>query len=174
MENSEAVLLATMSGVISEHPKFAVNWTDIWIERWTSGCFLHVVPITIGIGTRDCVVCHDIVRVCNPEATWRLVSVQEAEGSLDLNSKIMLKSIFCFSCILHEESVAHRVKGHVVSDTEVMDSVSCYGSVVGLVNGVTFNVRFYDRADQMEMDRVPTKLKRLANIKKLNVLDVAN
>ena len=44
-------------------------------------------------------------------------------------------------------------------------------SVVRLMNGVTTNIRGMDNSDQMEMNRVATKLEGLAHVEQLDVFN---
>ncbi len=50
----------------------------------------------------------------------------------------------------------------------------CASSVIGLVNGVSPNVRLSHCADQMEVNGVPTELEPLTYIEELDVLDSSN
>lgn len=76
--------------------------------------------------------------------------------------------------VLDEEGVTFGVVGNVIHDAEVVNSVNSASSVVGLMNGVSSDVRFVNDANQMEMNRVTTQLEGLANIEKLGVFDSCN
>ena len=67
--------------------------------------------------------------------------------------------------------MALNIVGNVLSHSEVVDTVNGAGSVVRLLNSVTLDVRVVDDTNQMEVNRIPTKLEGLAYIEELDVLN---
>jgi hypothetical protein len=67
--------------------------------------------------------------------------------------------------------VALNVVCYVLSHSEVVDTVNGASSVVRLLNSVTLNVRVVDDTNQMEVNRIPTKLEGLPYIEELDVLN---
>ena len=67
--------------------------------------------------------------------------------------------------------MALNVVRNVLSYSEVVDTVNSAGSVERLLNSVTLNVRVVNDSDQMEVNRIPTKLEGLPYIEELNVLN---
>ena len=67
--------------------------------------------------------------------------------------------------------MALNVVRNVLSYSEVMDTVNSAGSVERLLNSVALNVRVVNDSDQMEVNRIPTKLEGLPYIEELNVLN---
>ncbi len=113
----------------------------------------------------------DVVRVGDPETCWGLVGVEERERLLSLDSKIVLQQVVCLNAILNEERVAHCVIGNVVCHSQVPDMMNCNSSVVSVVDRVSVYIGVVDCANHVEVDGISSKLERLANILKLDVLD---
>jgi len=113
----------------------------------------------------------DIVWVGDPEACWGLIRVQQTPRFLGQDGKIVLKVILGLSGIFNEESMALNVERNVLSYSEIVDTVNGAGSVERLLNSVTLNVRIVNDSNQMEVNRIPTKLEGLPYIEELNVLD---
>ena len=67
--------------------------------------------------------------------------------------------------------MALNVVCYVLSHSEVVDTVNGASSVVRLLNSVTLNVRVVDDTNQMEVNRIPTKLEGLPYIEELDVLN---
>jgi hypothetical protein len=67
--------------------------------------------------------------------------------------------------------VTHGVEGNIVDNSEIMDAMQSYSSVVGVPDGVALNIGLVDSSDHVEMKGVTTQFKGLANIGELNVLN---
>lgn len=70
--------------------------------------------------------------------------------------------------------MTHGIVGDVVLNREVVDSVQCDSSVVGLMDGITLGVRVVDCSNHMEMNGVTTKLEGLTDVSEFTVFDFTN
>ena len=61
--------------------------------------------------------------------------------------------------------------GHIALDEKVMDTVSCDGSVIGVVNGTVSDIWAIHCATQMKVDRVATESKCLTAVPNLSVFN---
>ena len=67
----------------------------------------------------------------------------------------------------------HGVESDVVFDGEVMNAVGSDCTIICVVHTAIANVRLINSPDHVEMDRVPTKLVRLACVPYFDVLYTA-
>ena len=81
----------------------------------------------------------------------------------------MIEDVLRLNCILDEEHMPHVIIGDIISQTQVVNSMNSDGSVVRIMNGTAHNIRLMDRTDNMEMNRIPAKLKCLSCVVEFNM-----
>ena len=86
----------------------------------------------------------------------------------------MVVVVICLYSVFYEESVTHSVVRNVFFYSEMMYTMSSYGSVVGVVNCVTNNIRLVYVSNKMEVDRITTKLESLTDVLHFNITNVTN
>ena len=102
-------------------------------------CF-HVKPETVCFSVGDCIVCENVVWMSDPETTWRLVGVQQTHRLLNFYGKIVIIVVVGLSSIFNKVGMSHRIVGHIVLDSEVLNTVSSDGSIVCLVDRIADNM----------------------------------
>ena len=76
----------------------------------------------------------------------------------------MVVVVVGFSGVFTEISVSHSIISNIVLNRKVVNTVSCDSSVIGLVDRVTNDVWLVDSSNHVEVDRIPAKFERLANV----------
>lgn len=110
------------------------------------------------------VISEDIVRVSDPERSWGGISIQETVRSSGEQSQVMFEEVMSLNGIFNEESMTLSVISHILSNSQVVDTMDGASSVVSLMDSVTLDVGIVDITNQVVMDRVSTKLEGLTDI----------
>ena len=174
MEDSEAVATAGMGVIVAEFADFGVFRAHVHIKRGSNGRHLQIVPIGVPLGACAMVASNDVIWVSDPDACWALVSVEKTVRFTSVNDQVVLDQIIGLNGIFNEHGVAHRLVVHVARDLEIVDAVEGRATIVGLVDRVLLDVRLLHSADHVEVDRVPAKHERLANVREFAILDPAH
>ena len=140
VEDSETVAAERVTNVVAELTNSRVFWANVWIERWSNSCRLQIVPVGVSVRACAVVATEDVVRVRDPEASWRLISVEKAIGCASVDDEIVLNQVVCLDGVLNEDSVAHGLVGDVARNLEVMNAVKSSCSVVSLMDRVILDV----------------------------------
>ena len=117
------------------------------------------------------IVSEYIIWMRDPEACWALIGIKKGERGLGTNCKIPDQSIFGFCCIFNKEGVTHCVISYISLNCQIVDSMQCACSIVGMMDGIVFDVGFCNSADHMEMKRISSKLECLTDLSELNILN---
>lgn len=88
---------------------------------------------------------------------------------INFNDQVTIVNVVGLNSIFNEECVTKDIVGNVLHNAEVVDSVGRHCTVVGLMNGVTFDVGLVNSTDHVEMNRVPAELESLSDVGKLDV-----
>lgn len=86
----------------------------------------------------------------------------------------MIIIVVCFNRIFNEVGVTHSVERHIIFDCEVMNSVRSYGSIIGVVNCVSDDMRLVYISDHVEVDWISSEFEGLTNVLKLNVANMSD
>jgi hypothetical protein len=132
---------------------------------------LHIIPIAVSISTADVVVYQNIIRTSQPEGTRSLISIQETVRCFCQNRQVTVIDTLRLNTIFNEERVTHSVVSNILLDSEVMDSVSCHSTIVGVMDRITLDKRSMHSTDHMEVNGISPKLEGLTC---LCALDVVN
>ena len=74
-------------------------------------------------------------------------------------------------CNYHKVGVSFDVISHVALDEKVVHTMSCDGSVVGMVNSTVSDIGAVHRSTQVKVDGVATKSKCLTTVSNLGMLN---
>ena len=110
-------------------------------------------------------------RVSDPERRGSLIDDQKTPGLSGVHDKIVLDRVVGFSSIFNKYCVPHGFVDHIVLEFQVVDAVDGDASIEGLVNSVLSDVGTIHITGHVEMNRVPTQLESLSNIRELDILD---
>ena len=67
--------------------------------------------------------------------------------------------------------MTHCVVSYISLNCQIVDSMQCACSIVGMMDCIVFNIGFGYSADHMEMERISSKLECLTDLCELNILD---
>ena len=82
-----------------------------------------------------------VVGVGDPDASGRLISVQERPRATNINDEVILDQVLSLGSILNEDRVAHSVISNVVLYTQIVNTMDGHSSVESVMDGVVTNVR---------------------------------
>lgn len=108
------------------------------------------------------ITANDVVRVGDPDARRRLISIQETPGTAHIDNQVVLDQVLGLSGVFDENCVAHRVIGNIVLDTQVVDSMNGHSSIERVMNSVVSDVTRMHCTDHMEVNRVGAEDEGLA------------
>lgn len=77
MENSETVLSNSVNSVVSEFSEFGSLWANVRVKVSAHAGFLHIKPVTVGIGTSYSIIDENVIGIGDPPSTRSLISVEE-------------------------------------------------------------------------------------------------
>jgi hypothetical protein len=86
-----------------ELAEFSKFWTNIRVKIGTNGGCLHIKPISVGVGTNHMIINEDVVRVCDPESSRSLISVQETVRRSGQDRQVAIIDTFSLNGIFDEE-----------------------------------------------------------------------
>lgn len=155
--------------IVSEFSHSFVFWADARVSGRSDSMRLQIVPVAVPVRASGVVVDEVVVGVCDPEAGWGLIGVEETPGSLGHDDEVSRDVVVPLDSVLDEDRVAHAVESDVVGDPQVLVAVDGEGSVERGVHRVALGIRFVHRADEMEMDWVSAHLEGLPHLGELSV-----
>ena len=129
-----------MRNVVGELSELCVLRANVLIEAGSDGGLLGVVPVRITIRAGSMIATDDVIRVCDPNTGWSLVSVEQTPRAADVDNEIVFNQILCLSGVLNENSVTHSMVGHVILHAQIMDSVDSDSTVEGVMDSVIADV----------------------------------
>jgi len=151
MEDTESISTVRVSNIVAEFTHLSVLRADVRVIRRPHGGELSIIPISVSIRAGSMVVSELVIRMRDPERSWRLICVDQRERSLSLDDQVAVNKTFGLSSIFNEDSVSQGVVSNISDDTEVVHSVDGDGTVVSLVDSVSSDVRLVDGTNHMEM-----------------------
>ena len=80
-----------------------------------------------------------VIWIRNPKTGWHLISIKHPESCICTNSQISQEFVVRFDSILDEVGVALNVVGYIFDYLEVVTSMNCNGTIVGVVNRVSLD-----------------------------------
>ena len=86
------------------------------------------------------VAAEDIVRICDPEASWSLVRVEETPRATDIEDQIVFNQVLSLSCVFDEDCVAHRVVGYIALHSQIVHAMDRHSSVERMMDRVLSHV----------------------------------
>ena len=140
MEDSQAIVWHGVSHVTSELSKLLIDGASGGGHRGSGWVIDKIIPETVVLTTGAMISNEDVVWVGEPEAGGSGVSVQEGEGRLSVDDKVVLNSILCLDTILDEDGVALAVVVNVPDDSEIFDSVESGSSIVRVKEDVVHDL----------------------------------
>jgi len=140
MEDTEAITPNGMGVIVSELADSFILWADIGAGVGTDGVRLQVVPVPVTIGASGMVLNEVVVWIGDPEASWRLVSVEKRPTPLGLHDQVLVDVVLLFNGILNKDCVALDVVGDVLHNSQVVCAMKGEGSVETLMSSEAFAV----------------------------------
>jgi len=131
---------------------------------------LEIVPETISIRTGSVVVNEGVIRMGNPETSWRLIGVQETHGSDGLDDQVTGDDVLGLGSIFDENVVTFGVVSYISIKSQIVSTVNSVSSVVTLVSNTSSRVRFVNSSNHVEMNSVSTNLESLTHLEHFNVV----
>ena len=113
MEDTEAISATRVSRIVSKLTNSFVLWANICIRMWSNGMFLKIIPVAVAIRATTMVVDEVVVWIGDPEASWGLISVEQAVGSTSIDDQIVLDQVLGLNSILDEDGVTHGLISNI-------------------------------------------------------------
>ena len=110
------------------------------------------------------IVPNDVIRVSDPNASWRLIGIEKTPRTTNVNNEITLDQILSLSGIFNEDCVAHSMVCDIVLHSEVMNTMNGHSSVESVMNRIVSHVRRVHSTNHMEVNWVTTKDEGLSHI----------
>ena len=109
MEDTQSVVVQRVGHIVTELSKFLVDGASSACSRRPCRIVHQIIPEPVVFATCTVIPDQDIVRIRQPEASRGRVSIEQGEGGLCFDDKIVLDAILCFNTIFNENRVTFRV-----------------------------------------------------------------
>jgi len=135
---------------------------------------LQIVPESVAVRATNTVLNEVIVRLSDPEAARRLISVETRPAASHIDKAVVVEEVLLLNSILDEDVVALYLVDKVVHDLHIVSAVQSVGAVESLMGRATLHIRLVDCTNLVEVHSIATDLEALADVSHLDVFDATN
>lgn len=173
MENSETITTARVRMVVSELAHPFILRAHISASMWSNCMDLQIIPIAIAVGTTTPILDKVVVGVRDPEASRRLIRIEQRPTPLSHDDAVFVNIVLLFDSVLNENDVTFDVVSYIVDQPHIVCTVEGEGTIETLVGAETFAVRFMYCTDHVEVDGVATDLEGLTDVSEFDVFQAS-